>query len=88
MSSSTSGCFFVDVVLNGSAPLGAVAARYGHPVRDGMEGMPWEQFMCAKLDELAVVGNRVRLGKLELVIRDIRDDKITRVGLRIPTHLE
>jgi cell volume regulation protein A len=53
-----------------------------------MEGMPWEQFMCAKLDELAVVGNRVRLGKLELVIRDIRDDKITRVGLRIPTHLE
>jgi cell volume regulation protein A len=49
--------------------------------------MTLEQFICAKLDELPVVGDRVRLGKLELVIRDIRGDKITQIGLRIPTHL-
>lgn len=80
--------FFGDFVLNGGAPLGAVAAQYGQPVQDGAEGMTLEQFMCAKLDELPVVGDRVRLGKLELVIRDIRGDTITQVGLRIPTHLE
>ncbi|WP_296698907.1 potassium/proton antiporter [Thiocapsa sp. UBA6158] len=80
--------FYGDFILNGSAPLGAVAAQYGQPVEDGMEGLTLEQFMCAKLDELPVVGDRVRLGKLELVIRDIRGDTIHQVGLRIPTHLQ
>ncbi|MBK1646429.1 K+/H+ antiporter [Thiocapsa imhoffii] len=80
--------FYGDFILNGSAPLRAVAMQYGQPVMHGMEDKSLEQFICAQLDELPVVGDRVRLGQLELVIRSMQGGRITQVGLRIPTHLE
>ena len=80
--------FYGDFILNGSAPLSEVATQYGQPVKHGMEDKSLEQFICAQLDELPVVGDRVRLGQLELVIRGMRGGRMTQVGLRIPTHLE
>lgn len=79
--------FFGDFVLNGTAPLQAVAGEYGQPVPTGMAHLSLEEYVRAKLDERPVVGDRVRLGKVELVVRQLEDGRITQIGLRIPTHL-
>ena len=71
-------------MLNGEAPLAALAAQYGQPVPAGMEERTLAQFVCAEIDGPPVAGDRVRLGGLELVIRKVEGGRITQVGLRLP----
>ena len=52
-----------------------------------MSDMTLEAYITRKLPGVPVVGDRVRLGKLEFVVRSIVNDRIRQVGLRIPTHL-
>jgi cell volume regulation protein A len=80
--------FFGDFVLHGDAQMGVVAAQYNLPLPATMADMTLEAFLAAKLKGQAVVGDRVRLGHLEFVVRALEAGRITRVGLRIPTHLE
>lgn len=80
--------FYGDFVLNADAPLDLVTAQYGLPLPDELAGQTLESFLTRKLHGRPVVGDRARLGKLEFVVRAVADGRITKVGLRIPTHLD
>jgi cell volume regulation protein A len=79
--------FYGDFTLRGDAKMEDVAAQYWLPLPPEMAEKTLEEFMIARLPGKPVVGDRVRLGKLEFVIRAIASGRITQVGLRIPTHL-
>lgn len=76
--------FYGDFVLNGEAPLSALGAQYGQPVPAGMEQRTLAEFVCSRIEGPPVVGDRVRLGGLELVIRKVEGARISQVGLRFP----
>lgn len=80
--------FYGDFVLRGDAQVAAVAAQYDLPLPDAMDGLTLEDFLALRLRSHPVVGDRVRLGKLEFVVRTVADGHVTQVGLRIPTHLD
>lgn len=80
--------FYGDFVLRGDAQAGAVATQYGLPLPEAMAGLTLEEFLALKLHGQPVVGDRVRLGKLELVVRAVEAGRVSLVGLRIPTHLD
>jgi potassium/hydrogen antiporter len=79
--------FYGDFILNGESIMADVAAQYGLPLPAEMSDLTLEAFITRKLPGVPVVGDRVRLGKLEFVVRAIVDGRIRQVGLRIPTHL-
>ena len=75
--------YFGDFVLEGDALLGDLANVYGFeiPPNDAPKSL------AKYLDELfhgrVVVGDRAALGSAVLVVRDIRDGKVRRVGLKL-----
>ncbi|MEJ8567638.1 potassium/proton antiporter [Elongatibacter sediminis] len=76
--------FFGEFTLNGDATLGDVAAVYGVEVpRDAAE-LTLHQWLSKAFHQRTVVGDSVPLGSAWLVVREIDDDRITRVGLRLP----
>lgn len=80
--------FYGDFVLRGDARIEALCAQYDLPVPEAAAGLTLEAFLGLKLRGEPVAGDRVRLGKLEFVVRAVVDGRITQVGLRIPTHLD
>jgi cell volume regulation protein A len=79
--------FYGDFVVRGEARMGDLAAQYGLPLPAGLEEQSLESFLRARLPRLPVAGDRHRLGNMEFVVREVEAGRITRVGLRIPTHL-
>jgi cell volume regulation protein A len=79
--------FYGDFILHGDARMDDVASPYGLPVPEGKGQTPLADFLAARLRGLPVVGDRVRLGNVEFVVRKMEDGRIKEVGLRIPTHM-
>jgi potassium/hydrogen antiporter len=75
--------YFGDFVLNGDAILGDLAAVYGLAVPEDASGKSLADYLAEAFHGRAVVGDRVRLGGAELVVREIDNGRITRVGLRL-----
>jgi cell volume regulation protein A len=75
--------YFGDFVLNGDAVTGELAAVYGFAVPAGAADKTLAQYLDDACRGRAVVGDRVRLGSAELVVRELEDGRITRVGLRV-----
>jgi cell volume regulation protein A len=75
--------YFGDFVLNGDAILADLAAVYGLAVPEGASGKSLADYLAEAFHGRAVVGDRVRLGGAELVVREIDNGRITRVGLRL-----
>ena len=75
--------YFGDFVLNGEAVLGELGQVYGLEVPD----VHAEQTLSTYLDTLfhgrAVVGDRASLGNAMLVVREIQDGRVSRVGLKL-----
>ncbi len=80
--------FYGDFVLRGDAQVEALCAQYDLPLPETAAGRTLAEFLGLKLRGEPVAGDRVRVGKLEFVVRAVVDGRITQVGLRIPTHLE
>ena len=75
--------YFGDFVLNGDAVAGDLAALYGFAVPAGAADKTLAQYLDQTFRGRVVVGDRLRLGGAELVVREIEDGRITRVGLRV-----
>jgi cell volume regulation protein A len=75
--------FYGDFVLNGGATLQEVAEIYGLPVAVAKENQTLDDYLRARFHRRPVVGDRVRLGKAELVVRDMQDGHIASVGLQV-----
>lgn len=75
--------YFGDFVLNGEAVAGELAAVYGFGIPASAQDMTLAQFLDDAFRGRVVVGDRLRLGGAELVVREIEDGRVTRVGLRV-----
>ena len=75
--------FYGDFLLDGSANAGDVADAYGLPIEDVRKNETLAGYLGTVFHGRAVVGDRVRLGRTELVVRQIDNGRITRVGLKL-----
>jgi cell volume regulation protein A len=75
--------YFGDFVLNGDAMLGDLAATYGLEAPEGAAAKSLADYLDEAFHGRAVVGDRVALGGAELVVREIENGSISRVGLRL-----
>ncbi|TGG95556.1 potassium/proton antiporter [Natronospirillum operosum] len=74
--------FFGEFVLNGNTSLEALAMMYGFPLPEDSKGHTLHSYLNRKFDR-PVVGDRVRLGSIELVVRDMQGDRCEKVGLKL-----
>lgn len=74
---------FGEFVLSGDTLLGEVATLYGLPVDEKDRNEPVGAFVRRRLRHRAVVGDRLRYGPVELVVREVRDERITSVGIEL-----
>jgi len=75
--------FFGDFMLHGDAWLHEVAAAYGLPLPPEATGQTLAGFLTQTFHGRPVVGDRARLNGMELVVREIVDGRITRVGIKL-----
>lgn len=77
--------FFGDFVLNGDAHLGDVAAMYGFEVEPEIAPRTLAEHLSRVFRARPVIGDRAKVGGVELVVREMQGKTITRVGLRLQT---
>jgi len=75
--------YFGDFVLNGDALLGDLAAVYGVDVAVKDAGKTLADYLNERSHGRVVVGDRARLGNALLVVRELQDGRVSRVGLKI-----
>jgi cell volume regulation protein A len=74
---------FGEFILAGDAPADELALAYGLDLGEHRQGETLTEFMHEHLGRIAVVGDRVRLNGVELVVRTVRDGRVTMVGLEL-----
>lgn len=75
---------FGEFALNAEARLKDLADLYGFEnPRDAPEDISVGAYLEMHLGNRVVVGDRLRVGNVELVIRELEDDRITKVGLKL-----
>jgi cell volume regulation protein A len=74
---------FGEFTIEGSAPLRALALLYNLPVDPEETGTTVAEFVEARIDKQPVVGDRVNLGEVELVVREVVDGVIRTVGIEL-----
>lgn len=75
--------FFGEFVLNGDAKLTDVAALYGFSAPDEVREATLAEALTARFNNRPVVGDRARFGPVQLVIREMDGNEITRIGLKL-----
>jgi cell volume regulation protein A len=80
----TSRSFFGDFVLEGEAQVEDVVALYGLSLPPRAEGRTLAGYFATVFHGRPVVGDHIALGHAELVVRQMADGRVTKVGLRIP----
>ncbi|MEO8157006.1 MAG: potassium/proton antiporter [Betaproteobacteria bacterium] len=73
--------FFGTFTLNGDAPLGEVVEMYGGAVSASVGAMTLTQYIDRQFRRRPDVGDYVRFGKLNLVVREMRDGQVSKVGI-------
>ncbi len=72
-----------EFVFHGDVAIGRLCEMYAIPFEPLMLSETLDEFMRTRLGGSAVVGDRVSIGPVELVVRDVDKSKITRVGLEV-----
>ncbi|MAT66600.1 MAG: potassium/proton antiporter [Gammaproteobacteria bacterium] len=75
--------FFGEFVLDARATLGDVAGVYGVEVPPDKRDTSLAEVLAHAFKRRPVVGDRLPLGNLELVVREMDGETITRVGLKL-----
>jgi potassium/hydrogen antiporter len=76
--------FFGEFVLNGQAKMANVGAIYGLKLSPGTEKLTVAEYIVRELHTPPVVGDRVYIGAVELVVREIDSGQVTKVGFKLP----
>jgi cell volume regulation protein A len=74
---------FGEFVVSGDALMGEVSALYGIPVDEKDRNDPIGAFIRRRLRRAAVVGDRLRVGPIELIVREMRGGRISSVGIEL-----
>ena len=75
--------YFGDFVLNGDAVLGDVAAVYGIDVPGEHAAKTLAEYLDLRTHGRVVVGDTAPLGNAVLVARELREGRVSRVGLKV-----
>ncbi|MBX3650138.1 MAG: potassium/proton antiporter [Burkholderiales bacterium] len=75
--------YFGDFVLNGDAVMADLGMAYGIDIPDGAGSMTLADYLSRMFRGRAVVGDRADLGHAQLVVREIEEGRVHRVGLRL-----
>ena len=74
--------FFGDLVLDAASSLGDVAAFYGISVPPGQENVSLADYLQRVFRKRPVVGDRIKAGNVEFVVREVANGRVSRVGLK------
>jgi cell volume regulation protein A len=80
--------YFGYFMLQGDALLGDVASMYGLEVPAAVSQQSLHDYLSKRLHGRASVGDSIALGPATLVVREVRDARIARVGIRLPHAAE
>jgi cell volume regulation protein A len=75
--------FFGDFVLNGDARVADVEDIYSLGIEDHEPDETLGEYLKRKFRGAPVIGDRLRLGSVELVVREVEKGQVTRVGLKL-----
>jgi len=75
--------YFGDFVLNGDALLGDLASVYGIDIPAEQARKTLADYLTERSHGRVVVGDRAPLGNALLVVRELQDGRVSRVGLKI-----
>lgn len=75
--------FYGEFVLEGDARIDQVAEIYGIDLPEGSHAISLDDAFRAGFPNGPVVGDRMMLGTMELVVREVHQDRVRRVGLKI-----
>jgi cell volume regulation protein A len=64
-------------------PLGRIATFYGFSVPETESETSLADFIRARLPHDPILGDRIRFEDIELVVRDMNGERITRIGLEL-----
>jgi cell volume regulation protein A len=76
---------FGEFVLPGNVPLGALAEFYDLAIPPRHAERTADDLFAERFDGEPQIGDRLRLGPAMLVVRDLVDEKVARVGLKFQT---
>jgi cell volume regulation protein A len=74
--------FFGDLVLDADAGLGDIAMFYGVEIPAGAETVSLGDYLQRIFRKRPVVGDRVKVGRVEFVVRELDGGRVSRVGLK------
>lgn len=77
-----------EFVFTAEVRLGALCAMYGVPFEPLDRDKTLADFMNQRLEGAIAVGERVKIGDIELIVRETTRDKIAKVGLEIEPAAE
>jgi potassium/hydrogen antiporter len=75
--------FFGDLVLNADVTVGALAQMYGLPLSVRKADLTLEELFRQEFRDALEVGDRLRMGAIELIARDITDGHLHTFGLAL-----
>ncbi len=75
--------YFGDFVLNGDALMADLGMAYGIEIPDEVGNLTLAAYLSRMFRGRAVVGDRADLGRAQLVVREIENGQVHRVGLRL-----
>jgi cell volume regulation protein A len=70
-----------DFVLDPAVPMATFVDLYGLPATLGDRAKPVGLFLRKRIGRRPVIGDRVHLGLVDLVVRELDDDRITEIGV-------
>ena len=73
---------FGSFILPGDVPLGELAQFYSLPVPKRIPGKTAAQLFDERFDREPMVGDRLAFGRAILVVREVHDDRASKIGLR------
>ena len=75
--------YFGDFTLNGDARMVEIARAYGASVPPLAKDLTLAEFLAHRFHKRCVIGDRVLLGPMELVVREMDGNIVSKVGVRI-----
>jgi len=74
---------FGEFTFGGDLPVGKLAEFYDLPVPETERQASLADFLQARLRRKPLVGDRVRVGDIELIVKGVRGERITEVGIEL-----
>jgi len=79
---------FGEFMLAGEGPVDELGVVYGLDLGPHRAGESLADFLHERLGPIAVIGDRVRLGEVELVVRTVKDGRVQIAGLELEDQRE